>query len=132
VAKRSPWKKANPRKKAGKKSKNLSPAQKAKAKSLARQKGRRYPSLVDNMNAAEKVCASCTNAAKTRCAHDPALDYAETSQFMLEMETLIGVKRYHPTENGEVSFLCPLSGGFRGHNRRALGIMVEFNFDDAL
>lgn len=49
-----PWKKANPRKKAGEKSKKLSPAQKAKAKKTARKAGRKYPSLVDNMNAAKK------------------------------------------------------------------------------
>lgn len=32
MARKPPWKKANPRKKAGKKSKKLSPAQKASAK----------------------------------------------------------------------------------------------------
>jgi hypothetical protein len=53
MAKRPPWKKANPRKKAGKKSKKLSPAKKAKAKRAAKKAGRRYPSLVDNMNAAK-------------------------------------------------------------------------------
>jgi hypothetical protein len=45
---------ANPRKRAGKKSKKLSPARKASAKRAARKAGRRYPSLVDNMNAAKK------------------------------------------------------------------------------
>jgi hypothetical protein len=54
MVKRPPWKKANPRKKAGKKSKKLSPAQKAKARRSARKGGRRYPSLVDNMNAAKE------------------------------------------------------------------------------
>ena len=53
MAKRPPWKKANPRKKAGNKSKKLSPAKKAKAKRTAKRAGRRYPSLVDNMNAAK-------------------------------------------------------------------------------
>ena len=53
MAKRPPWKKANPRKKAGKKPKKLSPAKKAKAKRAAKKAGRRYPSLVDNMNAAK-------------------------------------------------------------------------------
>ena len=52
MAKRPPWKKANPRKKSGKKSKRLSPAKKAKAQRAAKKVGRRYPSLVDNMNAA--------------------------------------------------------------------------------
>ena len=36
MAKRPPWKKANPRKKAGMKSKKLSPAKKAKAKRAAK------------------------------------------------------------------------------------------------
>ena len=51
---KAPWKKANPRKKAGKKSKKLSPSQKASAKHAAKKAGRRYPALVDNMNAAKK------------------------------------------------------------------------------
>ena len=53
MAKRPFWKKANPRKKAGNKSKKLSPAKKATAKRTAKKAGRRYPSLVDNMNAAK-------------------------------------------------------------------------------
>jgi hypothetical protein len=53
MAKRPPWRKANPRKKAGKKSKKLSPAKPGKAKRTAKKAGRRYPSLVDNMNAAK-------------------------------------------------------------------------------
>ena len=51
---KAPWKKANPRKKAGKKSKKLSPTQKASAKRSAKKAGRKYPSLVDNMRAASK------------------------------------------------------------------------------
>jgi hypothetical protein len=53
MAKRPPWKKASPRKKAGKKSEKLSPAKKAKAKRAAKKAGRLYPSFVDNMNAAK-------------------------------------------------------------------------------
>ncbi len=53
MAKRPPWKTANPRRKAGKKPKKLSSARKAKAKRAAKKAGRRYPSLVDNMNAAK-------------------------------------------------------------------------------
>lgn len=62
MARKAPWKKANRRKKAGKKSKKLSPSQKASANRSAKKAGRRYPSLVDNMRAAskkkkrEKVC----------------------------------------------------------------------------
>ncbi len=52
AAKAVPWKKPNPRRKAGKKSKKLSPARKAAAKRSAKKAGRNYPSLVDNMRAA--------------------------------------------------------------------------------
>jgi len=45
---RKPWKTANPRKKDGT-SQPLSPAQKAESRARARNAGRRYPNLVDNM-----------------------------------------------------------------------------------
>ena len=51
---RAPWKRANPRKRAGKASKHLTPAQKSAAKARARRAGRRYPNLVDNMRMAVK------------------------------------------------------------------------------
>ena len=54
MARKLPWKKANPRKRAGKQSKKLSPAKKAVARRLAKKAGRQYPSLVDNMRAARK------------------------------------------------------------------------------
>ena len=44
------WEKKNPKKR----SKKLTAAQKKKAKMKAKKKGRRYPNLVDNMNAARK------------------------------------------------------------------------------
>src|SRR5690349_14492938 len=50
-AKRPPWKRANPKKRAGKSSKHLSAAKKSSAKRRARAAGRRYPNLVDNMRA---------------------------------------------------------------------------------
>jgi hypothetical protein len=49
-----PWKRKNPRKKAGKAPKTLSPARKAAAKRAAKKAGRRYPNLVDNMREASK------------------------------------------------------------------------------
>ena len=53
---RAPWKRPNPRKKAGKASKHLSSAKKSAAKARARRAGRPYPNLVDNMRmAAEKT-----------------------------------------------------------------------------
>jgi hypothetical protein len=52
MARKPPWKKPNPRKKAGKNSKKLSPARKAAAKRSAKKAGRSRPSLVDNMRAA--------------------------------------------------------------------------------
>jgi len=53
-ARRPPWQKASPKKKAGMAHK-LTPAQKSVAKAAARQAGRRYPNLVDNMRAAAKA-----------------------------------------------------------------------------
>ena len=51
---RAPWKRENPRKRAGKAPKHLSPAKKAAAKARARRAGRRYPNLVDNMRMAAR------------------------------------------------------------------------------
>lgn len=51
---RAPWKRKNPRKRAGKPAKHLSPAKKAAAKARARRAGRRYPNLVDNIRMAAK------------------------------------------------------------------------------
>lgn len=51
-ARKAPWKKTNPRKKAGRTSKKLSSSQKAIAKRQATKAGRPYPSLIDNMTAA--------------------------------------------------------------------------------
>jgi hypothetical protein len=45
---KAPWEKPNPKKK----STPLTPAQKARAKAKAKAAGRKYPNLVDNMNAA--------------------------------------------------------------------------------
>src|ERR1700744_1851764 len=54
-APRSPWKRSNPRLRAGKTSKHLSPAKKTAAKARAKRAGRRYPNLVDNMRMASKA-----------------------------------------------------------------------------
>lgn len=62
---RAPWKRQNPRKRAGQASKNLSPAQKSAAKARARRAGRRYPNLVDNMRMAAKK-NSKTKTSKTK------------------------------------------------------------------
>ena len=61
---RSPWKRSNPRKRAGKASKHLSPAQKSAAKARARRAGRRYPNLVDNMRMAKKKKSSKKKSSK--------------------------------------------------------------------
>lgn len=63
---RTPWKRPNPRKRAGKKSRHLTPAQKSAAKARARSAGRPYPNLVDNMRMASK--GSKKKAAKKRPA----------------------------------------------------------------
>jgi hypothetical protein len=51
----APWKRANPRKRAGKAIKHLSATQKTAAKALAERAGRPYPNLVDNMRVAKSV-----------------------------------------------------------------------------
>jgi hypothetical protein len=61
---RAPWKRSNPRKRAGKSSKHLSPAQKSAAKARARRAGRSYPNLVDNMRMAAKTKSSKTKSSK--------------------------------------------------------------------
>ena len=66
MARKPPWKKANPLKKAGKKSKKLSPALKAAAKRSAKKAGRRYPSLVENMRAASKKKIGRKNKTRKR------------------------------------------------------------------
>ena len=60
MAKRPPWKKANPRKTRGKSAKKLSPSQKATAKRRAKKAGRPYPNLVDNMQVASKGARKTT------------------------------------------------------------------------
>jgi hypothetical protein len=50
---RPPWKRANPKAKAGK-SARLTPAEKTEAHKRAKKAGRRYPNLVDNMRVASK------------------------------------------------------------------------------
>ncbi|WP_431204051.1 DUF6321 domain-containing protein [Bradyrhizobium betae] len=69
-APRAPWKRANPRKRAGKASKHLTPSQKSSAKARARRAGRRYPNLVDNMRMAAKKTtkakSSKTKSSKTK------------------------------------------------------------------
>jgi hypothetical protein len=54
TARPAPWKRPNPRKRAGKASKHLSPAKKSAAKARARRAGRPYPNLVDNMRMAAR------------------------------------------------------------------------------
>jgi hypothetical protein len=66
MARKPPWKKTNPRKKAGKKSQKLSPAQKAAAKHSAKKGGRRYPNLVDNMRAAAEKKAGRKKKTRSR------------------------------------------------------------------
>ena len=59
-----PWESKNPKKTAGKKSKRLTPAQKAEAKGRARAAGRPYPNLVDNMAVARKSKSAGRKAKK--------------------------------------------------------------------
>lgn len=52
---KAPWKRTNPRKRAGKASKHLTSAKKAAAKARAKRAGRPYPNLVDNMRMAKSA-----------------------------------------------------------------------------
>lgn len=63
---RAPWKRSNPRKRAGKTSKHLTSAQKSAAKARARRAGRRYPNLVDNMRMASKKTTKAKSAKRSR------------------------------------------------------------------
>lgn len=63
---RVPWKRPNPRKRAGKTSRHLTSSQKSAAKARARRAGRPYPNLVDNMRMASKTSASKTTEKTTR------------------------------------------------------------------
>ncbi len=64
-SKRTPWTRSNPRKRAGKPSKHLTPAKKAAAKARARRAGRSYPNLVDNMYMASQMASGKKSSRKT-------------------------------------------------------------------
>ena len=61
----APWKRQNPRKRAGKASKHLTFTEKTAAKARARRAGRRYPNLVDNMRMAAKKTTKAKSAKKS-------------------------------------------------------------------
>lgn len=63
-ASRAPWKRTNPRKRAGKASKHLTSSQKSAAKARAKRAGRSYPNLVDNMRMASKKKTAKKSAVK--------------------------------------------------------------------
>jgi hypothetical protein len=67
----APWKRSNPRKRAGKASKHLTPAQKSAAKARARRAGRRYPNLVDNMRMAAKKTPKAKASKKKSAKKSP-------------------------------------------------------------
>jgi hypothetical protein len=67
-----PWKKSNPRKRAGKASKHLTPTEKSAAKARAARAGRHYPNLVDNMAVAAKKGAKTKTKTKTSGRKRPA------------------------------------------------------------
>ena len=85
VQRDKPWDRPNPKKTEGKKSRKLTAAQVALARLMAREAGRPYPNLVDNMRAAAATKKAKTaktaktakkakipkTAAKTRAAKKP-------------------------------------------------------------
>ncbi len=62
VAKKDPWEKPAPKRSRHTK---LTPKSKARAKAAAKRAGRKYPSLVDNMNAAKKQRSRKTKSRST-------------------------------------------------------------------
>src|ERR1700760_3921957 len=69
---RVPWKRPNPRKRAGKATKHLTPAEKSAAKARAARAGRSYPNLVDNMRAAAKKGTKTKTSGRKRAAKKQA------------------------------------------------------------
>ncbi len=65
---RVPWKRPNPRKRAGKATKHLTAAEKSAAKTRAKRAGRHYPNLVDNMAVAAKKGAKTKTSGRKRAA----------------------------------------------------------------
>ena len=65
---RTPWKRSNPRKRAGKATKHLTTAEKSAAKARAKRAGRRYPNLVDNMAIAAKKGTKTKTSGRKRAA----------------------------------------------------------------
>lgn len=65
---KAPWKRTNPRTRAGKASKHLSPAKKSAAKARAKRAGRPYPNLVDNMRMAAKKTKKAAKKAGKKAA----------------------------------------------------------------
>jgi hypothetical protein len=63
-----PWERQNPRKRAGKAAKQLTPAEKSAAKASAKRAGRNYPNLIDNMAVAAKKGARTRTSGRKRAA----------------------------------------------------------------
>lgn len=68
TTRKAPWKRSNPRKRAGKASKHLTPAKKAAAKASAKRAGRPYPNLVDNMRMAKSAKKKTTKKTTKKAA----------------------------------------------------------------
>lgn len=77
---RTPWKRQNPRKRAGKAPKHLTPAQKSAAKARARRAGRPYPNLVDNMRMATKKKSKAKSSRKTSSKTAPKSSRKRTTR----------------------------------------------------
>ncbi len=77
---RTPWKRQNPRKRAGKAPKHLTPAQKSAAKARARRAGRPYPNLVDNMRMAAKKNSKAKSSRKTSSKTAPKSSRKRTTR----------------------------------------------------
>jgi hypothetical protein len=77
---RIPWKRPNPRLRAGKKSRHLTPAKKAAAKARARRAGRRYPNLVDNTRMASSAKPKTVKKAAKKARKSKATSHKAKSK----------------------------------------------------
>jgi catechol 2,3-dioxygenase-like lactoylglutathione lyase family enzyme len=116
MARKPPWKNTNPRKKAGKKSRKLSPKKKAAAKRSAKRAGRSRPSLVDTIRAGGKKKKK-KKASRKEKSHWGKLMQQQVSVITLGMTDLHRSKKsyvegfgWKPVfENEEVVF-CQMNG----------------------
>jgi hypothetical protein len=115
----APWKRTNPRKRMGKASRHLSPAQKSAAKARARRAGRPYPNLVDNMRMASKKTKKKTaRKAAEKTASKAAKKTSRQRIARKRSDTSKGVKKSARKRSGAAVEKDP-QGGLTAAGRKA-------------